>query len=358
MRLTVSTAAFLATITTFVQADADDIAVGHHIIWSYPAPNIPDELLTATRDGKVSGVIFYSENIDKANDLPGQIRNLQNAYRQSPSYPGYPLLLVTDQEGGIVNRLPGGPSTSAKSIGSSSDPLTSATQAGQTVAQIFSQFGINGDLAPVLDVHRNENDFTDREQRSFSSDPNIVSSSAAAWISALQSQNYPATAKHFPGLGAAAADENTDLKPVTINLSADELRGTDMLPYTAAINQSNVKMIMTSWAIYPALDSDNPAGLSRNIVQGELRQRLGFRGVTITDALEAGSIKALGSTGDLAVRAVQAGMDIVLASVRLVSQGQEAHEGIVRALREGWIDRGEFDAATQRIVDLRRSLPH
>ncbi|KAM3420554.1 hypothetical protein BST61_g3816 [Cercospora zeina] len=258
----------------------------------------------------------------------------------------------------MVNRLPGGPSTSAKSIGSASDPLSAATQAGSTVAQIFSQFGMNGDLAPVLDVHRTPNDFTDREQRSFSTDPKIVSSSGAAWISALQSAKFPATAKHFPGLGAAAANENTDLQPVTINLSADELRNTDMFPYIAAINQSSVRMLMTSWAIYPALDVDkNPAGLSRKIVQGELRQRLGFRGLTITDALEAGSIKALGSTGDLAVRAVQAGMDIVLASFRLVSQGQEAHDGIVKALREGRIDRVEFDAATQRIVELRRGLP-
>ncbi|KAF2210422.1 glycoside hydrolase family 3 protein [Cercospora zeae-maydis SCOH1-5] len=327
----------------------DDIAVGHHIIWSFPGPNIPQELFSATRDGKVGGVIFYSENIDKAPDLPGQIRSLQETYRQSPSYPGYPLLLVTDQEGGMVNRLPGGPSTSAKSIGSSSNPLSAAAQAGSTVAQIFSRFGINGDLAPVLDVHRSPNDFTDREQRSFSTDPKIVSASGAAWISALQSAKFPATAKHFPGLGAAAADENTDLKPVTINLSADELRNTDIA----------VKMIMTSWAIYPALDAEKtPAGLSRKIVQGELRQRLGFRGVTITDALEAGSIKALGSTGDdLAVKAVQAGMDIVLASVRLVSQGQEAHDGIVKALREGRIDRAEFDAATQRIVELKRGLP-
>lgn len=344
---------FLLTLLFRAVANAqrDEIAVGHHVIWSYRGPNIPSQLLDAIREGKVGGVIFYGENIKNAPDFPGQVKALQDAYTQSPEYPGYPLLLVTDQEGGIVNRLPGGPDMSAKQIG---DSEAKARTAGQTVATVFGEYGINGDLAPVLDVYRTDGDFTDREQRSFSKDPAAVSRSAAAWIAGLQEAGYIATAKHFPGLGAAATDENTDLRPVTIDRSLDELMDIDMLPYRAAID-ANVKMVMTSWAVYPALD-ERPAGLSRKIVQQELRERLGFRGVTITDALEAGSIKSFGSTADLAMQASAAGMDIILASVRDVKQGQDAHEGLLSALQSGQLDREEFEEATQRIVDLRGSI--
>ncbi|EME85186.1 glycoside hydrolase family 3 protein [Pseudocercospora fijiensis CIRAD86] len=333
-------------------SDATD--VGLHVIWSYPGPNVPQELTDAVKAGKVGGVIFYDENIKNAQDFPGQVKALQEAYQESSAYQGFPLLMVTDQEGGTVNRFPGGPD-SAKTVGQASDPAAAGTKAGATVARIFAANNINGDLAPVLDVSRKAGDFTDREQRSFGSNPGLVAKAAGPWIAALQSAGYPATAKHFPGLGTAAADANTDLKPVTLTVSAEELRRVDMKPYETAI-ANNVSMVMTSWAIYPALDDENPAGLSRTIVQQELRLRLRFQGVTITDALEAGSLKAFGNTGELAVKATQAGMDILLASVRDVKQGNETYSAVLDALSKGEIDRGDFREATERIVRMRSSL--
>lgn len=336
------------------QFAADAIDVGLHVIWSYPGPKVPQELIDAVKAGKVGGVIFYDENVRTANDFPGQVKSLQQAYKQSPGYQGFPLLMVTDQEGGIVNRFPGGPD-SAKAVGTSSDPAAAGAIAGALVAQIFTANNINGDLAPVLDVSRKPGDFTDREQRSFSSDPAIVAKAAGPWITALQDAGYPATAKHFPGLGTAAADANTDLKPVTLTVSAEELRRIDMQPYKTAI-ANKVSMVMASWAIYPALDAKNPAGLSKVIIQQELRQRLGFEGVTITDALEAGSLKAFGNTGQLAVKAANAGMDILLASVRDVEQGNETYSALLGALTRGDVDRGAFKQATDRIVRMRSAL--
>ncbi|KAF7193783.1 putative secreted glycosyl hydrolase [Pseudocercospora fuligena] len=344
----------LAAISAAKPQASDPIDVGLHVIWSYPGPKIPQELTDAVKAGKVGGVIFYDENIKNAQDFPGQVKALQQAYQQSSGYQGFPLLMVTDQEGGIVNRFPGGPD-SAKVVGQAGDPAAAGTKAGATIAKIFAANNINADLAPVLDVTRKAGDFTDREQRSFGSNPGLVAKAAGPWITALQSAGYPATAKHFPGLGTAAADANTDLKPVTLTVSADELRRIDMKPYETAIAKQ-ISMVMTSWAIYPALDDKNPAGLSRTIVQQELRQRLGFKGVTITDALEAGSLKAFGNTGELAVKATQAGMDILLASVRDVKQGDETYSAVLEALSKGIIDRGEFKEATERIVRMRSSL--
>lgn len=102
-------------------------------------------------------------------------------------------------------------------------------------------------------------------------------------------------------------------------------------------------MIMPSWAIYPVLDSKKPSGLSKKWFQQELRGRLNFQGVTISDALEAGAIKSFGNTGELAVLASLAGMDIVLASVRQVSQGSEAVDAIAAALSSGRLDRATFE---------------
>ena len=110
------------------------------------------------------------------------------------------------------------------------------------------------------------------------------------------------------------------LGSVTLDVSLSDLRSIDELPFTYAIN-ANVDMIMTSWATYPALDPNLPSGLSPRIVLGELRGRLKFRGVTITDAIEAGALQNFGDTGQRAVGAAAAGMDIVLCSARDLSQG-------------------------------------
>jgi beta-N-acetylhexosaminidase len=142
---------------------------------------------------------------------------------------------------------------------------------------------------------------------------------------------------------------------VRLDVSLPDLRGIDELPFTSAINAS-VDMIMTSWATYPALDPDLPSGLSPRIVHGELRGRLKFRGVTITDAIEAGALQDFGGTGERAVAAAAAGMDIVLCSARDVGQGQDAVDALQAAVAGGQLDRGEAIHALQRVLALRGQL--
>jgi beta-N-acetylhexosaminidase len=142
---------------------------------------------------------------------------------------------------------------------------------------------------------------------------------------------------------------------VTLDVSLSDLRSIDEFPFTYAIN-ANVDMIMTSWATYPALDPDLPSGLSPRIVHGELRGRLKFRGVTITDAIEAGALQSFGSTGERAVAAAAAGMDIVLCSARSVSQGQDAVDALQAAVANGQLDRGAAIHALRRVLALRGSV--
>jgi beta-N-acetylhexosaminidase len=267
-----------------------------------------------------------------------------------------PLLLMTDQEGGEVRRIAGGnPTQSELTIGQSSNPASAAMTAGSGAAQTLSDAGLNVNLAPVLDVYATPGNFIDQFQRSYSNDPQIVSQAGAAFIAAQQKGGVAATAKHFPGLGTAPTGADTDTEPVTLNEPLSQLRSVDELPYQAAISVG-VDLIMVSWAVYPALDGKRPAGLSSTIVQGELRQRLGYTGVTITDALEAGALKQFGGAGQRAVDAASAGMDLLLCSSGSVTQGEEATQALASALQGGQLTSSSFNAAVARVDALRSKL--
>jgi beta-glucosidase-like glycosyl hydrolase len=138
-------------------------------------------------------------------------------------------------------------------------------------------------------------------------------------------------------------------------LTIEELRKVDMAPYTKAI-AAGVDMVMTSWATYPALDPAYPSGLSKTIIQDELRGRLGFKGVTITDAVEAGALEAFGDQATRGLLAAQAGIDILLASKRDVTQGEDIYNALLGALEDGSLDQDAFSAATQRILEVRKKL--
>jgi beta-N-acetylhexosaminidase len=329
---------------------------GQRVIYSYSGLTPPSGLLDLIRHGEAAGVIFFGGNIASTTQIAGVISQLDQA-NASPDNPlrALPLLLMTDQEGGLVRRLPGAPLLSEKQIGASADPRAEATNAGAGAGQTLASVGMNVNLAPVLDVSRAPGDFADQFGRSYGSDPGAVSDLGADFITAQQATGVAATAKHFPGLGAAASSQNTDKQPVTLNVSRDDLRSIDEYPFQAAI-ASRVKLVMVSWAVYPALDPRWPAGLSPAIIGGELRQRLGFTGVTITDALEAGALQAFGTTGQRATLAASAGMDLILCSSKSLDQGEQARTALQEGLSNGTLNHAAFTAAVQRIVSLRSSL--
>jgi beta-N-acetylhexosaminidase len=329
---------------------------GQRVIYSYSGLTPPPELFDVIRRGEAGGVIFFGENIDRNNpdQIRGVVAQLQQANESSPVRA--PLLMMTDQEGGLVRRLPGEPVLSAKQIGEFlPDPEEAARFAGGAAGENLKGAGMNVNLAPVLDVFRQPDNFIDHFQRSFSDDPAVVARLGTAFIEEQQRTGVAATAKHFPGLGAAARAQDTDTVPVTLDVPLQDLRSVDELPYTHAI-PAGVDLVMTSWAIYPALDQ-LPAGLSRTIVQGELRRRLGFRGVTITDALEAGALNPItASIPERGVLAADAGMDLLLFSGRNVSQGTGGVDALVNALDSGRLNRGTFRAAVERVIKLRQKI--
>jgi len=329
---------------------------GQRVIYSYAGYTPPASLLRWIREGEAGGVIFFGGNIASKSQIASVIAELDRA-NASPQNPlrNYPLLLMTDQEGGLVRRLPGQPVLSEKQIGESARPGAAARAAGTGAGKNLHGAGLNVNLAPVLDVYRTPGNFDDQFQRSYSMNPLVASRLGAAFIKAQQATGVAATAKHFPGLGAASTAQNTDNGPVTLNVSLKDLRTIDEYPYRAAI-ASGVKLVMVSWAVYPALDPKLPAGLSPAIVAGELRQRLGFTGVTITDALEAGALQPFGTIRNRARLAAQAGMDLILCSAQKATEGEQARIALANAYSGGTLNQAAFQAAVQRILALRSGL--
>jgi beta-N-acetylhexosaminidase len=327
---------------------------GQRIVYSYPGLTPPDSLLQHIRNGEAAGVIFFGENISSPSQIASVVQQLRDAQAQSPV--AEPLLLMTDQEGGQVRRLPGEPTLSEKQIGQSSDPAGQATAAGTGAGQNLRSVGMNVNLAPVLDVYYTAGNFIDQYGRSYSNNASVVGPLGADFITAQQATGVAATAKHFPGLGAATKTQNTDTGQVTLKMSLSQLRSVDEAPYAPAL-AAGVKLVMVSWAKYTALDRNLPAGLSPTVVQSELRGRVGFTGVTITDALEAGALSSYGTTGNRAVLAAKAGMDLILCSARDVTQGEAATSALASALSTGQLDAPTFQASLDRIDALRRSLP-
>ncbi len=326
---------------------------GQRVIFSYPGLTVPAALLRQVSAGQAAGVIFFGENVSSEAQLASVVGQLRQAQRRSPV--ASPLLLMTDQEGGLVRRLPGAPALSEKQVGAAADPVAAARTAGAGAGRNLAGAGLNVNLAPVLDVYHAPGDFTDRYQRSYSSRPAAAAACGKAFITAQQRAGVAAAAKHFPGLGEAAASQDTDAGPVTLGVSLPALRARDEVPYRAAI-AAGVKLVMASWAIYPALDSRRPAGLSPAVIQGELRGRLGYRGVTVTDAIEAGALGAFGSNGQRAVLAAGAGMDLLLCSARDPAQGQAVVTALAGALDGGKLGAAGFGAAVQRVTALRNGL--
>ena len=328
---------------------------GQRVIYSYSGLNPPASLISLIQNGEAAGVIFFGQNIASRTQIAAVIKRLEQADASPRNPVRAPLLLMTDQEGGEVRRLPGRPVLSEKQIGAKplAQAKTLATQAGQGAAANLRGVGMNVNLAPVLDVYRKAGDFDDQFRRSYSKNPAVVSVLGVNMIKAQQAGGVAATAKHFPGLGAATANQDTDVRPVTLNLSLATIRSVDEAPFQAAI-RAGVRLIMTSWAVYPSIQA-LPAGLSPKVVQGELRNRLRFTGVTITDALEAGALKAYGGTQNRALLAAKAGMDLILCSAQNVTQGQQALGALASAYSNGTLNRTAFLASVNRVIALRQA---
>jgi len=322
------------------------LLAGERIVVGLRGTSISPGLRKAIAQGRIAGVVLFAENLPSRAAGRRLIGRLQGIKR--PPKLRDPLLVMTDQEGGLVKRLGGAPTASAREMGARGAAF-SANQGRRTAANL-RDVGINVDLAPVLDVGRAGGVVAETE-RSFGATAARVTATAIPFAKALKAGGVVATGKHFPGFGAAT--ENTDFSVERIDLSKRELRAADEKPY-AAFTAAGGEMVMLSTAIYPAFSND-PAAFTRAIATGELRNRLGFEGVTITDALETPAVEHFGGTAKAAVAGARAGADILLYA--RLGPAERAWKALVAKLRSRGLDRPEFEEAAQRVLDLRAGLP-
>jgi len=318
---------------------------GLRIVAGLRGTSISPALREAIAEGRVAGIVLFSENIPSRAAGRRLISRLQ-AIKRPPKLRD-PLLVMTDQEGGLVKRLGGAPSVSARQMGARGGAFSA--REGRRTAANLRDAGINVDLAPVLDVGRPGGVIAETE-RSFGTTAARVKATAVPFAKSLQAGGVAATGKHFPGFGGAR--ENTDFAVERIDLSKAELRRVDEKPY-AAFEAAGGELVMLSTAIYPAFSND-PAAFTRAIATGELRDRLGFEGVTITDALETPAVAHFGNTGKVAVAGARAGADLLLFA--RISPAEKAWKALVGGLRGGRLGRQEFEEAAQRVLDLRAGL--
>jgi beta-N-acetylhexosaminidase len=320
---------------------------GQHVVFPFAGRVPPRALLQRIRRGEAAGVIFLGANLGTA----AQVRALTRRLQSVPRPPGLraPLLLMVDQEGGSVQRLPGAPSRSAPAMAATGRPAVARAE-GRAAAATLRAAGMNVDLAPVVDVVRPESALH-AEGRGFGFTAPSAARFGAAFTRGLRQGGVAATAKHFPGFGAAL--RNTDVGAVRIGVPVHELRAVDRVPFAAAI-RAGARLVMLSSAVYPAL-SPAPAVLSARVVRRELREGLGFDGVTISDDLEAPAFAAYGGPTGAGVRAVRAGVDLLLYA-RTYAAAARATDALAAAIRRGDVDRGALEASRRRIEALREGL--
>ncbi len=274
--------------------------VGQLLVFSFRGTVPPAYVLETLREKRAAGVILFGGNIAS----PDQLRSLTRAlWRQG----GRPLVAV-DQEGGPVRRVPwAGPVRSEPEQAASGSVRSDATAA----ARALRSSGITATFAPVADVPSVRGAAI--APRAFSRDPAAASTSVRDSVLGWRAGGVAATAKHFPGLGGASA--NTDAAVVRIRRSRAELERVDLAPFRAAI-AAGVPLVMVGHARYPALDPYRIASQSEAIIEGLLRNELGFRGVVITDSMEARASLATGWLVKDSERAVRAGVDLLLLTGR------------------------------------------
>lgn len=319
---------------------------GQRMVYGFPGTRPPADLVRRIRRGEAGAVILLGGNVPSRAAARSLVGRLQAVPR--PAAVDEPLLVMVDQEGGRVRRLSGPPARAAAELGAAGP--RSARAAGRAAGRLLAGVGVNVNLAPVADVARPGSALA-ADGRLFGRAPGRVAGASVAFAAGLRDAGVAATAKHFPGLGAARV--STDLAPVRIRVPAATLRRVDLRPFRALIAH-DVPLVMLGTAIYPALDRTRPAALSRRVATTLLRGEMGYRGVTVTDALDTPALDPVGGPGTVAVRAAGAGADLLIHTG--YAPGVTAARALAREVRRGTLDRDEAEASVARVLALRARL--
>lgn len=315
--------------------------LGQMVMIGIQGTKVDDDSLYMLNQYHMGGVILFDRNMES----PEQVKQLTSDL-QAQSNEKVPLFIGIDEEGGDVVRMAEKltPPPSQKEIGATGDIEQARTWAIKT-AKSLKDMGINVNFAPVADIGSND-------KRSYSTDANTVIDFVRAATKGYQQENIIYSLKHFPGIGKGKVDSHIDSS--SIDVAKEVLMTEDILPFKTIIDESdpNDYFILVSHLKYPALDEEYPASLSSKIMTDLLRNELGYKGIIITDDMEMGAVANHNDFRSIGVKAVKAGVDIVLVCHEYQHQ-QEVYLGLLDAVNSGEISQERIDESVKRIIKVK-----
>ena len=289
----------------------------------------------------IGGIIYFDRNMSS----PKQVAELSNTLQESAENSRFslPLMVAIDQEGGAITRMREqvSPIPSQQKLGEKAT-AEEVYQVAKLNGRELEAMGINLDFAPVLDLSK-------KDSRSFGTDPKKVHQYGEKVIQGLNEASVTGALKHFPGNGRSEIDPHVETSSVEANQL--DLENSDIYPFKEIIKEvDNDKFFMMVTHIkYPAYDKEKPASLSKVIIEDLLREKLGYKGIVITDDMEMGAVKNYFSFKDMGKEAILAGVDIVLVCHEHPHQ-LEVYNGIIEAVNKGEIPMERIDESTRRVL--------
>jgi beta-N-acetylhexosaminidase len=319
--------------------------IGQMVIVGLDGYSVDEKTIDMIQNKKVGGFILFKKNV---GDVP-QLLNLVNSLKEYNSNNKMPLFISIDEEGGKVSRVPDEFENipTNREIGKINNKDFSY-EIGNILAMQLNVFGINMDFAPVLDVNTNSNNPV-IGNRSFGSDPNIVSDLGIATMKGIKDKGVIPVVKHFPGHGDTSVDSHLGLPSVDNNL--DRLNEVELVPFRNAI-KDGADVVMVAHILMTKIDSDYPASMSKNVINDMLRDDLNFDGVVITDDMTMGAILKNYNITDAAIKSVDAGSDIILVCHNNNNQ-VDVINSLNQAVKDGEISEERIDESVYRILKLK-----
>lgn len=299
----------------------------------------------------VGGFVYFSENLQSKQQVQEMLSNVQ---KYSKDRTGLPAFLSVDEEGGTVARIAGSGRFDVTNVGNMADigasgDVDQAKQAGDTIGTYLSDLGFNLDFAPDADVLTNPEN-TVVKKRSFGSDPQVVSDMSLAVAQGLAQHQVHSVYKHFPGHGATEGDTHKGY--AYTNKTLDELKQSELVPFDHAI-KNGAEFIMAAHISVPNITNDDtPTSLSKTMITDVLREQMGYDGIVVTDAMNMGAVTEQYTSAQAAVKALQAGADIVL----MPENFQEAYQGVLDAVKNGELTEQQINTAVTRIVKVKVNM--
>jgi beta-N-acetylhexosaminidase len=320
--------------------------IGQRVIFGFDGPRITPELARLDEEWGLGGYILFKRNLQSMDQIMDLTEELWSMGQ------GVPPFIGVDQEGGQVHRMPEPFTVFADMahLGQVSS-VSVAYEVGAVIGRELTATGFNLNFAPVLDINSNpDNPIIGR--RAISDNPDRVTQLAKAVVRGLHDNAIIACGKHFPGHGDTTEDSHLTL-PVC-NLEADRIRSVELKPYTKLIQEPpNLDMVMTAHVMYPQLDKEQPATLSRKILQDLLRLEMGFKGLVVTDDLEMKAITETCGIEEATRLALKAGVDLFLCC-HSIDQQVLVLETLLKEAEENRYPNHLWERGFQRVRNVKR----